>query len=155
MKVEADKSAIYCILSAELLNSLRRRWVPGLGHPKQSSVALLLASILFLCSCPLDRRLSNKVLLKSIVCKFTTTYSDMRKQQGPYVGPFCQNACSKIELYQISLPPGRGRSGFEITDSLSRPLTGTLGLAAMFCAICFTAVATSPKTAVLSVVSCN
>ena len=39
------------------------------------------------------------------------------------------------------------------TDNLSRPLTGTLGLTAIFCAICFTAVATSPRTAVLSAVT--
>ena len=154
MKVEADKSAIYCILSAELLNSLGRRWVPGLVHPIFCSASSCFDSIFLFLSSRLKE--SNKVLSKSIiVCKFTITYSNMRKQQGPHVGPFCQYACSKIELYQISLPPGRGRSGFEITDNLSRPLTGTLGLAAMFCAICFTAVATSPKTAVFSLVSCN
>ena len=39
MKEEADKSAIYRILSVELLNSL--------GRPKQSSLTPLLASALF------------------------------------------------------------------------------------------------------------
>ena len=47
------------------------------------------------------------------------------------------------------------RGTFDGTGNLSRPLTGILGFIAIFCAICFTAVATSPRTAVLSVVYCT
>ena len=72
VKVEADKSAVYRILS--IGRSVTQSW------PSKTilcSASSCLGSILNR-SCPLDRRISNKMLSKPIVvCKFPTAYSDM------------------------------------------------------------------------------
>ena len=77
--------------------------------------------------CPLPKRISSRILSKSMFVPQNHPKSQQRVRtcavkEKPVFRASLALSMLEIELYQISLPYDRGRSGYEITSTVTRIL---------------------------------
>ena len=93
-----------------------------LNNPKRSKTITCSASFCFGLSlmfpCPLPKRISSRILSKSM---FIPQNHPKSRISGPVFRASLTMSMLEIELYQISLPYDRGRSGYEIRPNQGLP----------------------------------